>query len=317
MRSTKAFISYSHNDTDMLELLHKHLKQLQRDSLIDTWEDREIQAGGQLDQQISKALNNAGLFLALLSPDYIASNYCYEKEFEKALQMQEENRLIIIPIILEPCDWLNTPFSKFKAIPKDGKAISTWENKNTAFLDVAQNIRRLVEGGETVSKKLRVGSSSVSSRNYRIKKDFDSIEKLEFLENTFREVKEMLHRYIAEILQLENIKVRVLLENDKNLRALLVNRNKINTESELLVTTDVEAIRMRSFFRSDDQQINYSINAGTNQVQKSYTLGHDDFQLFWMANNIMYGTQPAKEKFDAKEIAETIWNEWLSSVGIL
>ena len=29
-----------------------------------------------------------------------------------------------------------------KALPKDGKAIATWSNENTAMLDVIQNIRK-------------------------------------------------------------------------------------------------------------------------------------------------------------------------------
>jgi hypothetical protein len=76
-----------------------------------------------------------------MRPDYLASHYCYEREFEKAMQMQDAGELTIVPVIVEPCDWLNTPFGKFKALPKDGKPISTWENKNTAFLDVTQNLR--------------------------------------------------------------------------------------------------------------------------------------------------------------------------------
>lgn len=81
----KAFISYSHNDSQMLDLLHKHLAQLQRDAIISTWTDREINAGANLEQTISSALGNSQIFIALLSPDYIVSNYCYEKEFTTAL----------------------------------------------------------------------------------------------------------------------------------------------------------------------------------------------------------------------------------------
>src|SRR4051812_39789735 len=98
----KAFISYSHKDSDMLAVLHKHLTQLQRDGLIQTWTDHEIPAGGKFDVQIDSTLEQSELFIALLSPDYIASNYCFDKEFKKALQMQEQGKLIVVPVILEP-----------------------------------------------------------------------------------------------------------------------------------------------------------------------------------------------------------------------
>jgi hypothetical protein len=135
-----AFISYSHQDIQMLDMLHKHLTQLERDKIITAWTDQEILAGQNLNQNISSALSNSKLFIALLSPDYIASSYCYEKEFKKALEMQEQGTIIIIPVIVEPCDWRSTPFKEFKALPKDGKAVTAWENKNTAFLDIIQNI---------------------------------------------------------------------------------------------------------------------------------------------------------------------------------
>lgn len=238
-----AFISYSHNDTAKLDLLHKHLVQLQRERIISTWTDNEIPAGGSLNKNISTALNNSKIFIALLSPDYIASNYCYEKEFQKALEMQAQDEIIIVPIILEPCDWLSTPFKEFKALPKDGKPVSTWENRNTAFLDVIQNIRKLVTSSEAdVTKTASVqpeAKPAAFSRNYRVKKDFDSIDKMQFIETSFTEVKEYLKRYLEEVLQIENIKARTLYDTNKEFDCLLINRNKIATESNLKVSINL------------------------------------------------------------------------------
>ena len=309
-----AFISYSHNDAGMLDILHKHLAQLQREGLIKTWEDREIQVGDSLDFQISKALESSNLFLALLSPDYIASRYCYEKEFDRALQMQENDCLVIVPIILEHCDWLNTPFSKFKAVPKDGKPISTWENKNTAFLDVTQNLRRLVQSSS--GEEVRKHKVSVPvSRNYRVQKDFDSIEKLEFLEKTFHEIKDLVKRFIEEITQLDNIKARILQEDDSVFKAMLVNRNKIATEAELIITT-LESNQRIGFQQTEEKQISYRIGNSTHPTQKAYKLTYDEYQLYWTENNF-YSSHAAKTKLSSNEIADAIWNEWLKSVGII
>ncbi|TDN80360.1 TIR domain-containing protein [Salegentibacter sp. 24] len=147
----KAFISYSHVDQRFLDRLHVHLAQLQRENLISTWTDKDILAGGKLDNAISDSLSSSKLFIALLSPDYINSNYCYEKEFEQALTMEERDQLIIIPIVIEDCDWLNTPFKKFKALPEDGKAIANWSSPNTAFLNVIQEIRKLLQGDAAIN----------------------------------------------------------------------------------------------------------------------------------------------------------------------
>ena len=313
----RAFISYSHADMAMLDLLHKHLAQLQRDKIITAWTDKEIPAGGKFNQIISSELQQSNLFIALLSPDYIHSAYCYEKEFQTALEMEKQGTIIIIPIVVEPCDWLNTPFGEFKALPKDGKAVSTWENKNTAFLDVIQNIRKLLQSqGNSKTKELKFVSSNVPlTRNYRVKKDFDSIEKLEFTEKTFHEIKEYLKRYIEEIIQIDNIKVRILSDNDKQFECWLVNRNKINTESQLKISIG-SVNNQIGFTRSAENEITYSIANNTRPVDKNFSLRFDDFQMFWAEGNY-FSSHQERTKLESKSIAEIIWRDWLESVGIL
>ncbi|MEJ7822576.1 MAG: toll/interleukin-1 receptor domain-containing protein [Chitinophagaceae bacterium] len=314
-----AFISYSHNDASMLDTLHKHMAQLQRDGIISAWTDKEIPAGGNLNQNISSALNNSQLFLALLSPDYIASKYCYEKEFEKALEMEKQGLIIIIPVILEPCDWLSTPFKEFKALPKDGKEVSTWENKNTAFLDIIQNIRKLIQSGgiDKTSSSIIKSTQITPSRNYRVQKDFDSIEKMDFIEKSFHEVKEFLKRFLEEVSEIDNIKTRNLVDNKNEFECLLVNRNKINTESQLNLS--IKADNYSGIFsHAKDQQITYSVNNNNNNnrsAAKNFTLAFDEYHLFWSENNF-YNSRD-KNEWGSKQIADKIWNEWLESVGIM
>ena len=113
-----AFISYSHADESRRERLHKHLSLLRREGLVSEWSDHEILAGCGLDEEIDTALNEAGLFIALLSPDYLYSDYCYEREFARAQELQEAGRLRIVGVVVEPCDWKNSPVAKLKVLPK-------------------------------------------------------------------------------------------------------------------------------------------------------------------------------------------------------
>lgn len=119
--SSKAFISYSHADEKSLERLHKHLAMLLRDGTLSTWTDNQILAGESFNRKIRDSLEQSAIFIALLSPDYLASNYCYETEFLHALKLAEEGKIRIVPVILEPCEWLKSPFKDFMALPKDGK----------------------------------------------------------------------------------------------------------------------------------------------------------------------------------------------------
>ncbi|HEX8261492.1 MAG TPA: toll/interleukin-1 receptor domain-containing protein [Allosphingosinicella sp.] len=138
----RVFISYAHVDHRALERLHVFLEPLRREGKIITWTDNEVTGGRRFKTEISKALEDSGIFIALVSPDYLHSSYCYDIEFRRAQALEEAGGLTILPVILEPCDWLSTPLGEFKALPRDGAPISTWPNENEAFLDVVKGIRR-------------------------------------------------------------------------------------------------------------------------------------------------------------------------------
>jgi hypothetical protein len=75
----------------------------------------------------------------------MASNYCYDIEMERAIERHNEGMARVIPIILRPCDWQGSPFSKLQVLPKEGKPVTLWVDRDLAFLDVVQGIRRAVE----------------------------------------------------------------------------------------------------------------------------------------------------------------------------
>jgi hypothetical protein len=74
---------------------------LRRDGLITAWYDREIKAGDVIDEEVNAQLEHCDLFLALVSPDFLNSNYCYDKEMKRAIARHEAGEMRIVPIILE------------------------------------------------------------------------------------------------------------------------------------------------------------------------------------------------------------------------
>jgi hypothetical protein len=140
-----AFISYSHRDAAALERMHVHLAVLRREGLIDTWFDRDILAGDNLDNEIVERLESSGLFLLLVTPDFLNSDYCVEKEMARAMARQAAGEARVIAIIVEPCDWQSTILRSIKVVPQDGRAISEWTNPNSAYLNIVQEIRRAIE----------------------------------------------------------------------------------------------------------------------------------------------------------------------------
>ena len=70
------FYSYAHEDETLRKELEKHLALLQRQGHISGWNDRSISPGSNWEQEINTHLNTAQIILLLVSPRFMASNYC-------------------------------------------------------------------------------------------------------------------------------------------------------------------------------------------------------------------------------------------------
>ncbi|MGK7912289.1 MAG: COR domain-containing protein [Synechococcus sp.] len=140
----KLFYSYSHEDEALRDQLETHLKLLQREGHIAPWHDRRITAGDEWKDEIDTNLEQADIVLLLISADFIASDYCYEKEGERALERRETGKTLVIPVILRECDWQSSPFSQLQALPKNIKPITRWDDRDSAWADVAKGIRNAI-----------------------------------------------------------------------------------------------------------------------------------------------------------------------------
>ena len=141
--SLRLFISYSHKDDDLRAQFVVALSQLQREGLLESWDDREITGGTEWAGQIDSRLNAADIIVLLVSPDFLASPYCYDREMTRALERHEKREARVVPIILRPCDWKTSPFAKLNALPKEGKPVVDWRTLDHAFLNVAQGLRSI------------------------------------------------------------------------------------------------------------------------------------------------------------------------------
>jgi O-acetyl-ADP-ribose deacetylase (regulator of RNase III) len=139
------FISYAHADEDLRKELGKQLAILQRQGVIRTWTDRKISAGTEWQGQIDSHLNTAQIILLLISPDFIASDYCYDVELKRALGRHDSGEARVIPIILRPTYWENAPFAKLQALPPEAKPVTSWPDRDSALLAVAQGIAAAVQ----------------------------------------------------------------------------------------------------------------------------------------------------------------------------
>ncbi len=145
MSQIEIFFSYSHKDELFKDELEKQLSSLRWQGIVTNWTDRAIIPGQEWAGEISKHLATAQIILLLISPDFMASPYCYSVEMKRAVERHERGEAHVIPIILRSIRWQDAPFGKLQALPRDAKPVKSWPDQDEALYNVAEGIRKVVE----------------------------------------------------------------------------------------------------------------------------------------------------------------------------
>lgn len=213
MAAPSVFFSYAHADEAMRDQIEKQLSTLKRQGVIETWHDRHIRAGDESAQAIDDHINSDRIILLLVSPDFIASDYCYEIEMQRAMERHEAGDATVIPVILRVCDWHSTPFGKLQAVPRDGKAIKQWPDIDEAMLQVAKAVRQAAERWQAPRDTAPTGSAAKPaipdtsartaagprSSNLRLAKNFTQRDKDRFKDEAFEYVAKFIENSLTEL----------------------------------------------------------------------------------------------------------------------
>lgn len=139
----KVFFCYARKDKLLREALESHLETLRHSGQITIWYDREILPGVEWKSEIDAHLNTADIILLLVSPNFMHSQYCYGVQMRRAIERHKTADAWVIPIILRPVNWQETPIGDLQVLPANGKPVTTWRNRDEAFQNVARDITKV------------------------------------------------------------------------------------------------------------------------------------------------------------------------------
>jgi WD40 repeat protein len=141
------FISYSHKDEVWKDRLASHLGVLEKQELLDLWDDRRIEAGEEWFEEIEAAIEDADVAVLLVSADFLNSRFILEEEIPRLLQRRADDGLKVFPVIVRPCLWERIDWlSRLQLRPKGGKPLAKFGNAWEAPLtQIAGEIYRLAE----------------------------------------------------------------------------------------------------------------------------------------------------------------------------
>jgi len=163
----RIFISYARRDRRVDANVEKICDALKRCHAV--WLDDELVSGRALHPSIMLELMNADLVIALLSNNFINSEYCMDVEMEAAKARWLHGDANVLPVILDNCDWSRFWFGRIVAFPSSGIAIrdideSDWvsdlvarsKNIESAFLFSIDDstVRPVARGSEFLEEHL-------------------------------------------------------------------------------------------------------------------------------------------------------------------
>ncbi|WPB78116.1 TIR domain-containing protein [Archangium violaceum] len=150
-KPVRLFLSYSQKDQQLVSQLKPHLGVLKQQGLISDWRDRATTAGEWWKNELDVHIEEADIILIFLSADFLASDYAYGAEMKRVLERQMESKALLIPIILRPVHWKDTPFARIQALPQNGRPVTSHNNLDEVWANIAEEISQTAQSLHTSS----------------------------------------------------------------------------------------------------------------------------------------------------------------------
>ncbi|HUW62152.1 MAG TPA: toll/interleukin-1 receptor domain-containing protein [Candidatus Bathyarchaeia archaeon] len=143
------FACYSHKNEYWRQRLQVHMASLKNEAAIDCWDDTKIRPGSQWRAEIEEAIMRARAAVLLVSADFLASPFITSNELPRLLAMSKKRGTIILPVIVSPCRFLQTPdLSQFQAVNTPDRPLlkMSEEEQEEVFVRVTDTIAEGLKG---------------------------------------------------------------------------------------------------------------------------------------------------------------------------
>ncbi len=89
-------------------------------------------------------LKSSDILLVLVSSSFLSSSFFLSDHMLHLFQRSEAGEIALIPILVRPSGWSETPLGKLQPLPTNGKSIVEWRDRDQAFQEVARGIAKVV-----------------------------------------------------------------------------------------------------------------------------------------------------------------------------
>ena len=164
---------------------------------------------------------------------------------------------------------------------------------------------RAAEQEETTSQP---GPSRAEARRYRVKRDFDEIDRSDFCQAAFAVIRDYFEHAVAEIDAIEDLRGRFVWLSDSSFNCTIVNRAREHGTAHITVHGRRENMGFGD--------ISYSLteDALPNSANGMFTIEADEYELF--LKSLMMGFEQHENRLTPEAAAEHLWKEFLQQAGV-
>jgi hypothetical protein len=136
------FISYAEDDADLKGEFAKQLSSLVHSGQVVIFSSDQIPPGSNREEVLQTAFERVDIFLFLISAHFLQP--AYQQEQELAMNRCREKQAMVVPVYLRPCFWKKTAYARLQGLPRNGKPIVSWDNRDEAWYSVVQELYRII-----------------------------------------------------------------------------------------------------------------------------------------------------------------------------
>jgi hypothetical protein len=137
------YLSYASRDAGLCAELCTALAPWERARQTRVWHRGMLSPGLRLSH-LDEELASAAVIVLLLSADH-AGEEITAREAELSLSRHMRGEARVVPVVARPFFWGETPLRGLSVLPSDGRALTSWTNRDEAWLDVVNGIDAAVQ----------------------------------------------------------------------------------------------------------------------------------------------------------------------------
>jgi hypothetical protein len=155
---------YADKDEKLLDKVLKALKSslapLEQKGLVSFWDKRQIIPGTDKARVFDNHMQSARMVLLLISADFMSSDLIYSKQMKELIAKHFAGKVYVIPVLLRPVSWDDSPFGELAPLPDNEEFLSSWSSEDKALLNIAEGVKRTAKNLLDIPEKREKSADS-------------------------------------------------------------------------------------------------------------------------------------------------------------